>query len=676
MIDRAILQQLKATAPRTEATFSPGSWDDETNSVGVVCYTGAEVARYSWDEGEFFLSFDMGGMDLSRYNGGAAVLIDHADYSLKSQIGKIVEGSAKIEDGKLMARVAFSVNPMHAGMVADIKAGILKHVSIGVEIDPEALEYLSKKGVAKAERTHIRARKSTPYELSFVPVPANVGAQTFAAAQRPAGDPPMSTTYQPTQEDLAKIKSQTLAELKERRRAILEAARIVTPLGTEGTKLAEDLIDDESVTVDQARTKLIDARATWDEKMSVNGQKGTGVKPGADNDGKLGKLAAKALAQRMGATGKLVQLTDDEHRAVEERFGDLDPRRMAERVLTEKGVKFGNLSDEQTLGRAFELCDVRRGISRYRESFNRRERLGEIGTADLPILLGSASELTILDAYQNTPTTYQAWCAVKSLPDFRDGYKAVDFSRLPDLEEIGESGKLVEGTVNEGGEPLVLKEWGRKLSWSRRAIVNDKWGMMGAIAASLGRRVAVKRNAKAYAKLVENPALTSVSTNTVFHANHGNVGSTAALSATTLGELRKLIREQKGMHDKEGSISASNGMRLNLPMRTLVVGSAKEFAAEQLIAGAYIPTAASTAMTPSLRSVQLVADAEISSTTAFYGFADPSIAPCFMETVLGDEGILSEMLYDEETLGVKLHCRIAFNVQAVNFRGAAYNAGA
>ena len=672
MIDRAHLQQLKATPPRTSATFMPSSWDDETNSVGVTCYTGAEVARYNWDDGEYFLSFDLGGMDLTRYNGGAAVLIDHADYSLASQIGKILEGSAKIDDGKLVARVQFSVNPMHAGMVADIKAGVLKHVSIGVEIDPEELEYLSKKGVAKADRTHIRARKSQPYELSFVPVPANVGAQTLAAASRPAGDPPMSTTYQPTEIELSRIKSETLAALKERRRSIVEAARIVAPLGADGAKLAEELIDNDAVTVDDARAKLLDARCKWDESQAVSTHKGSGVQAGTDNTTKLGKLAAKALAREMGAKGDLVKLTADEHDAVVEHFGSLDPRRMAENVLTRKGVRFSSLSDEATLGRAFEACNVQQAMSRFKDTFKSRERLGEIAIDDLPILFGSATELTLMDAYQNAPTTYQAWCKIVPMSDFR-ATRMVDFSRLPDLEEIGESGKPVEGTINEGGETLSLKEYGRALSFSRRSIINDKWGVIGAIIASIGGRVAYKRNALAYAKLVSNPTLASVSTSAVFHSNHGNVGTTGALAAGTLAELRKKIREQKLMGDKE---STTNGMRSNASMQTLVIGASLELTAEQLLSASYVPTAASGVMPGSLRSLSVVTDAEITSATAFYGFADKDQHPCFVETVLGSEGILSDMVFDEETRGVKHLVRVAHNVQAVHYRGAAYNAGA
>ena len=665
MIDRAHLQQLKSS-PRTQATFEAATWDDATNSVGVVWYTGAEVARYNWDDGAFSLSFDFAGVDLSRYNAGAAVLKDHADHSSDSQIGKIMEGSAKIEDGRGVARVQFSRDPALAAFVADVRDGIRKTVSMGTEIAADGLTYLQKAGVAGATSTRMRASKWTPYELSFVPVPADPGASTLSAE---LGNGVTEMNSNDLTEDKFQLRAAVVAELAERRRAVKLAGKIVAPLGDEGTELVDSLIDGDQ-SVEQCRAALLDARVRWDERLAVQPAKSAPVAVGADQSGKLGKLAARALAQVMGAKGKLVQLTDEQHTAVAERFGDFDPRRMAEGVLGRKGVKFSGLDDEATLGRAFERSDPRASLERFQDTFNRRERLGEIGLDDLPLLFASASELTIMDAYQGVETTYQNWCTIIPMADWRDG-KMIDFSRLPDLEEIGDSGVPVEGTVNEVGEPLSLKEYGRMLRFSRRALINDKWGAIGRISASIGRRVAVKRNALAYAKLVANPTLSGDSL-TVFHATHGNVGTSGALSATTLGELRKKVREQKGVTDKEGS---ANGMRLNLPVRTMVVGSALELAAEQLVSAAYMPTSATTAMPASLRALTLVADAEISSLTAFYAFADPSIAPCFAETVLGDEGILSDMVYDEETKGLKLMIRVAHNVQAVGFRGAAYNAG-
>lgn len=670
MIDRAHLEALKAK-PRSEASFEPGSWDDETNSIGVVWYTGAEVVRYNYTDGEFFLSFDFAGVDLSRYNDGAAVLRDHADYSIKAQLGKVMEGSAKVENGRGVARVIFSRNPEHAGLIADIKAGIIKHVSMGTEIDSDGLVYLSKAGVAGAVQTRIRATKWTPYELSFVPVPANAGAQTFAPAT-PAGDPPMTTKYEPSAEDLAKITDATLAAEAERRRAIKLSGKLLAPLGADGEKLLDECLDNHKMTAEAALAKFRDARLAWDEGQQLHGAKGTGVSVGADNTTKLGKLAAKALAREMGAKGDLVKLTADEHDAVVDHFGSLDPRRMAENVLTRKGVRFASLSDEATLGRAFEACNIHAAMSRFKDTFKQRERLGEISIDDLPILFGSATELTLMDAYQNAPTTYQAWCKIVPMTDFRST-RMIDFSRLPDLEEIGESGKPVEGTVSEAGESLSLKEYGRALSFSRRSIINDKWGVIGQIIASVGGRVAYKRNALAYAKLVANPTLTSVSNQAVFHSSHGNVGTTGALSATTLAELRKKIREQKLRGDAE---SSTNGMRSNASMQTLVIGATLELTAEQLLSASYVPTSASGVMPGSLRSLQVVTDAEITSATAFYGFADKDQHPCFVETVLGSEGILSDMVFDEETRGVKHLVRVAHNVQAVHYRGAAYNAGA
>lgn len=671
MIDRAHLEALKANQSRSAATFEPSSWDEETNSIGVLCYTGAEVVRYNYDEGRFYLSFDLSGMDLTRYNAGAAVLKDHSDHSVDNQIGKIMEGSAKITKDGLTARVQFSANPIHAGLIADIKKGIVKNLSIGVAFEPEDLEYVSRKGVAKAERTHIRALKSMPYELSFLPMGADKGAQTLAPAT-PVGDPPMSTKYEPTAEDLAKIKSQTLAEARERRRAILETARIVQPLGAAGAKLAEDLIDDESVTVEAARAKLIDHRVQWDEQHSTHGQKGTVVKAGADNDGKLGKLLVKALAQKAGARGALVKLTDEERAAVHERFGNLDPRRIAEQILTERGVKFRHLGDEETFARACSQSDVRMGMERYRDTYNHRERLGEIGTADLPTILGSTAELTFIDAYNNVPQSYLAWCTRNSKADFKDS-KFVEHSNFPDLEEVGESGKLVEGTVAETGETMNLKEFGRKISVSRRALINDGWGYIGRLAGGVGYRVAYNRNKRAYTMLQLNSGLGPTlgqDSKSVFHTDHSNV-STGALNAANLGVLRKVLKNQVSLADKEG-----NTDKLNLPLAVVLVPTDLEFAVEQLISSAYVPTASTTVMPQSLRNLTYVSDAHLTSAVAYWGFADPNLAPVFKENVLGDEGMLIDQIYDEETRGMAMLVRIASNFQPVGYRGAVRSTGA
>lgn len=662
------IEQLRGSKSPVMASFTPSSWDDATNSVEVAFYTGAAVERYSFDEGDFTMAFDLAGARLERYNAGAPVLKDHADMSSAYQVGKVLEGSAVVADGVCKCRVQFSRDPAHAGFVGDVRDGIRKSVSMGAKIG--AFSYLSKRGVAGATNTQVLVTDWEPYELSFVPVQADPGAQTLSATQ----EPPMSNqTFTAADLEAAKLAGiQAERERQrldaERRSQILQMSRHVENAG--GSRaFVEALAADETVTVAMARERVMaEAERLADAATIGAAGRGGRAEVGANLDGQLGKVYAKALAIKMGATQ--IKLSDAEQSQVPQH---LSMRRMCEEALRRNGVRVENLTDEQVVRRALERCDSRAALQRFEDTYNRRERLGEITTSDLPLLFTSTQALVVMDRYNAAPMTYQAWTKRVPLSDFRP-IKMIDYSRLPALQEIPESGIPVMGGVAETGEEVGLKEWGISLPFSRRAIINDRYDMIGGVAAAVGMRVGVQKNARAYAKLVSNPTLTGDSV-AVYNSAHGNVGTTGALSATTLGELRKKVREQRGVADPSSSTS---GMRLNLQISTLVVGSALETTAEQLFSNLYTPTAASGVLPASFRSQlrTLVADAEISSATAFYVFADPMLAPCFVESVLGDEGILTDMVYDEESRGVKLIVRTAYDFTAVSALGTAYNAGA
>ena len=63
-----------------------------------------------------------GAVDLSRLNAGAPLLDTHQDGAAANIVGKIIEGSAKIEDGRGTATVLLS----RASDVADIVQKLLR----------------------------------------------------------------------------------------------------------------------------------------------------------------------------------------------------------------------------------------------------------------------------------------------------------------------------------------------------------------------------------------------------------------------------------------------------------------------------------------------------------------------------------------------------------------------
>ncbi|WP_165420908.1 HK97 family phage prohead protease [Rhizobium ruizarguesonis] len=150
------------------------SFEDASNSVEVIWTTGATVRRFDWRDENYYdeeLLVDQSSVRLDRLNNGAPLLDTHDDWSLKSVIGSVVSGSAEIRSGKGFARVQLSVADEHAGIVKNIRAGVIRNISVGYRIHK-----IQK--IENAGQTPVwRVIDWEPLELSAVPVPADTGAQ-------------------------------------------------------------------------------------------------------------------------------------------------------------------------------------------------------------------------------------------------------------------------------------------------------------------------------------------------------------------------------------------------------------------------------------------------------------------------------------------------------------------
>lgn len=157
------------------AEVRAASYSEADNSVEVIWTTGAAVRRRDWRSGNFYqeiLEVSDEAVRLGRLNAGAPLLDTHNDYSLRSVIGSVVPGSAKLEGGKGYARVALSPADGDADVVAKIKAGIIRNISVGYII--HAVEKTVKDDGSDEDW---RVVDWEPMEISAVPVPADAGSQ-------------------------------------------------------------------------------------------------------------------------------------------------------------------------------------------------------------------------------------------------------------------------------------------------------------------------------------------------------------------------------------------------------------------------------------------------------------------------------------------------------------------
>ena len=151
------------------ATFEPETFDAERNTVHVVFSSGTEVKRRDLS-GEYLerLSLDPAAVDLT-FLRGAPVLNNHDRYSGVQSVLGVVE-CASVDGSRGEAVVRFGTRPEVQGIVADVRAGVIRNVSVGYTVE----QWQESRDNGARVKTAVRW---TPREISFVPLGADPAAQ-------------------------------------------------------------------------------------------------------------------------------------------------------------------------------------------------------------------------------------------------------------------------------------------------------------------------------------------------------------------------------------------------------------------------------------------------------------------------------------------------------------------
>jgi hypothetical protein len=167
-----------------EAPIVADSLNESDRTFDIVWTAGAAVPRVDWFSGQRFmevLEVTPQAVRLDRLKSGRAPVLDsHARWSLQSVLGNVIGKSVKIAGGEGRATVRLSKREEIAGLVADIRDGIIGNVSPGY--------------ITHAYREEMRdgtlyrvATDWEPTEISFVPVGADPDAGRRNAQGAPEG---------------------------------------------------------------------------------------------------------------------------------------------------------------------------------------------------------------------------------------------------------------------------------------------------------------------------------------------------------------------------------------------------------------------------------------------------------------------------------------------------------
>lgn len=648
----------------------------------LVFTTGAPVRRFDWQNGRYYieqLEVSAEAINTERLVRGAPLLNSHSAWSLEDQIG--VCDQPTISNGEGIVQSQLSRRESVRGIVQDLEDRVIRNVSVGYVRD--AIEM-----IAPAELTGMwtyRVTRWTPMEVSLTPIPADMDSQVRSVAgrlqdaaghelrsypcaiteHRAAGAPiPPTvgiTAATSTTEGNRSMTGQTNAAggtpaSDQTTTPAAPAAAPATPAATAAPAAADtraaDIVDlcarhgvanlaggmiRAGNSVEQASRAVLDELARRD---SASG--------GHRNIGRIETVQDEMQVRMAGIEQAIL------HRVAASTQLDDNGRQYRGLSLIEMGRDFLEAHGQNTRG--LDRMTLASRMLNFRAG-------GPMGTSDFSTLFANVANKRLRSAYDENAGTYALWARrAPNAPDFKN-MSVVQLAGAPDLLQTNEAGEFKYGAMTDGGETYAMLTYGRIVSLTRQAIVNDDLRAFERMVSAFGFAARRLENRTVYAQLTANANLADGVA--LFHATHANLITGSALAIATLGAGRTAMRLQKGLQSEE----------LNLAPSYLIVPAALEQTAYNLTSANYVPSTKAeinefraggrTAVAP---VVEPVLDAN--SATAWYLAANNSqvdtVEYCYLD---GAEGPVIESEVGFETDGVSYKCRLDFAAKAVDHRG-------
>lgn len=644
-----------------ELTIRADTFNEAENTVEVVWTTGARGTRMDWRRWELIeeeLSTDPKHVRLDRINSGGPVLNSHRSYDLSSQLGVVVDGSARLANGEGTATLRFSRRDEVAPIVQDIRDKVIRNVSVGYRV--HEYEVTERDG----ERPIYRAIDWEPYEISFVAMPFDAGAQTRSAESAQGGHPcifrralPASTqetrmdpedqaanataTTQTRSETAPTTPAVTIEQPTQQQQrtatvAIADIRRAATNAGLD-TDATFELIGEHEATPLTRDALMANIGRRFAERDSgaqtvnrVSATVGTGVT--------LTRAMSDAVFHRM-AGGELAQDA--------RQFRGMGMLRMAEELLGSSGISTRGMVPNEIAERALH------------------------STSDFPALMSNAMNRRLRAAYAEHQPTYRLWARrAPNAPNFK-AIDVVQMSAMPDLLKVNEAGEFRYGTASDGKVSYALLTYGRIIALSRQLIINDDLNALDRAMTGFAAAANRLENRTVYSQLTSTANFPDGKP--LFHADHGNLSpAAAAISPTSLGAGRSRMRKQKGLQDEE----------LNIAPSFLIVPTDLEQLAYQYTSSQFVPAKATdtnefraggrTALEPIVEPIL-----DRTSTKDWYLAANNSDVDTVEYAYLeGAEGVQLSSRMGFTVDGVELKASLDFAASAIDWRGLDKTVGA
>lgn len=233
--------------------FEPAQFDAQEDERTVEFSFSSETPVKRWFGNEV-LSHDSKAVDLGRMNDGAPVLFNHDPDRV---IGVVERAWIDGEKRRARALVRFSRNSFAEEVLADVRDGVLRNISVGYSID-----------TAEERDDNIVITRWQPHEVSVVSVPADptigIGRSLATEVAVPAATPPVPspTTMEDNTPNLEEVRAQAAADERTRVASITALCR------EHNVDLSQTLIE-RGASKEEAMAQILDEISKRDKQPAT-----------------------------------------------------------------------------------------------------------------------------------------------------------------------------------------------------------------------------------------------------------------------------------------------------------------------------------------------------------------------------------------------------------------------
>lgn len=253
---------------------------------------------------------------------------------------------------------------------------------------------------------------------------------------------------------------------------------------------------------------------------------------GDDGRESLAAAVEDVMTERMGG------VVEEPHARCSE-FEYLSNVEVGRRFLTQLGVpSAGSMHPQQVATHLFDRMSLAGVIGSVALSH---------GTSDFGGVLGASANKTLVMAFDDEESTYQAWTQSESLPNLLQ-HTEYQLSGVPRPPRVLEGQEYGLTTFAENGEVKQVYKYGHMAVLTLEMFINDTLGAFSDQMLDFAGASKQLRNYISYQALINPPTMQEDST-AFFDAGHNNLnqGGAAALATAPLKAMRSAMRLQKGL---------------------------------------------------------------------------------------------------------------------------------